>query len=59
MGYDIRPLITMEEKERVLQDAVQNNVLLFLQHDPYNEVVSLKNTDKGVRLDQSTSLKKL
>ena len=59
MGYDIRPLITMEEKERVLQDAVQNDVLLFLQHDPYNEVVSLKNTDKGVRLDQSTSLKKL
>ena len=49
----------MEEKGRVLQDAVQNDVLLFLQHDPYNEVVSLKNTDKGVQLDQSTSLKKL
>ena len=59
MGYDIRPLITMEEKERVLEDAVQNDVLLFMQHDPYNEVVSLKNTDRGVRLDQSTSLKKL
>ena len=59
MGYDIRPLITMEEKERVLKDAVKNDVLLFMQHDPRNEVVSLKNTDKGVRLDQSTSLKKL
>jgi len=59
MGYDIRPLITMEEKERVLKDAIKNDVLLFMQHDPRNEVVSLKNTDKGVRLDQSTSLKKL
>ena len=56
MGYDIRPLITMEEKERVLQDAVKNNVLLFMQHDPINEVVALKATEKGVRFDQSIPL---
>ncbi len=59
MGYDIRPLITMEEKERVLQDAVKNNVLLFMQHDPLNEVVALKATEKGVRFDQSIPLNRL
>ena len=59
MGYDIRPLITMEEKGRVLQDAVKNNVLLFMQHDPLNEVVVLKTTEKGVRFDQSIPLNKL
>ena len=59
MGYDIRPLITMEEKERVLQDAVKNNVLLFMQHDPLYEVVALKATEKGVRFDQSIPLNRL
>ena len=59
MGYDIRPLVTMEEKERVLENAVKNNVLLFMQHDPHNELVVLKKTEKGVRFDSSTSLKKL
>ena len=59
MGYDIRPLVTMAEKERVLQGAVKNNVLLFMQHDPHNQLVVLKNTEKGVRFDSSTSLKKL
>jgi len=33
--------------------------LLFMQHDAHNEIVSLKNTEKGVRLDQSISLKHL
>ena len=59
MGYDIRPLVTMEEKERVLENAVKNNVLLFMQHDPHNELVVLKKTEKGVRFDSSTSLKNL
>ncbi len=59
MGYDIRPLVTMEEKERVLENAVKNNVLLFMQHDPHNELVVLKKAEKGVRFDSSTSLKKL
>jgi len=59
MGYDIRPLVTMAEKERVLQRAVKNNVLLFMQHDPHNELVLLKNTERGARFDSSTSLKKL
>ena len=52
MGYDVRPLTTLKEKEVFLNYAVENNVLLFLEHDSLNEIVSLKNTEKGVRINK-------
>ena len=57
MGYDVRPLVTMEEKTRILNDLVENSSLIFLQHDPLNEVVFLKKTEKGVRFDRSSTIK--
>lgn len=59
MGYDVRPLKTMEEKQTILSELEDNNSFLFLQHDPTKEVVSLKKTEKGVRLDQAFLLKDL
>ena len=59
MGYDVRPLKTMEEKQRILSELEASNSFLFLQHDPTTEVVSLKKTEKGVRLDQAFLLKDL
>ena len=53
MGYDTRPLLSMSEKERFLKEAVDNNYYLFMEHDPYNEVITLKHTEKGVRLDKT------
>ena len=53
MGYDVRPLVTMEEKKHFLDLAVKEDYLLFLEHDAHNQVVSLKNTEKGVRLNNS------
>ena len=52
MGYDTRPLITMEEKEYFLQQAVEHNYYLFFGHDAHNQLCTLKQTEKGVRLDQ-------
>ena len=52
MGYDTRPLLTMDEKSLFLKEAVKNNYYLFLEHDAHNEVVTLKNTEKGVRLNK-------
>ena len=52
MGYDVRPLTTLKEKDFFLNYAVENNVFLFLEHDSVNEVVSLKKTDKGVRINE-------
>lgn len=57
MGYDTRPLLSLSEKSSFLETAVQNNYLLFLEHDPKNELISLKKTEKGVRMKHSFSLK--
>jgi len=52
MGYDTRPLLTMEEKKQFLNLAVEQNLLLFLEHDPYHEIITLQHTEKGVRLKE-------
>ncbi|PNQ74829.1 MBL fold metallo-hydrolase [Hanstruepera neustonica] len=52
MGYDTRPLLTLDEKEKFLQMAVNNNYYLFLEHDAHNEIITVKNTEKGVRLQE-------
>jgi len=57
MGYDTRPLITLEEKELFLKEAAANHYVLFLEHDPVNECCTVKETDRGVRLDNVFALK--
>lgn len=52
MGYDTRPLLTMPEKTKFLNFAADNNYYLFLEHDANNEIITVKHTEKGVRLDQ-------
>ena len=37
MGYDVRPLITLNEKEKFLSEAFEKEHILFLEHDYYNE----------------------
>ena len=56
MGYDTRPLLSLKEKESFLAEAVEKDYFLFLEHDAHNEVISLKRTEKGVRLAESFSL---
>ena len=53
MGYDTRPLITMTEKEKFLQDAVKNKYILFFEHDNVNECCTVQQSEKGVRVDQT------
>ncbi|MCK6618298.1 MAG: MBL fold metallo-hydrolase [Cyclobacteriaceae bacterium] len=52
MGYDTRPLLTLEEKARFLNEAADNHYILYFEHDPVNECCTVKHTDKGVRLDE-------
>ena len=52
MGYDTRPLLTLDEKERFLNIAADNNFYLFLEHDAHNPIITVKHTDKGVRLNE-------
>lgn len=53
MGYDTRPLLTMEEKGKFLQQCIDNEYILFFEHDAHNELGTLKMTDRGVKLDQT------
>ena len=53
MGYDTRPLLTLNEKESFLNEATYNNYYLFLEHDAYNELCTVKKTEKGVRLKET------
>lgn len=57
MGYDMRPLITMQEKEQILARAVAENITLFFEHDSQNECCSVQMTEKGVRMKEVFSLK--
>jgi glyoxylase-like metal-dependent hydrolase (beta-lactamase superfamily II) len=50
MGYDTRPLLSLQEKELILKQLFEKEALIFLQHDPHHELISLQNTEKGVRM---------
>ena len=52
MAYDMRPLDTLNEKHRLLNEAVANNWVLFFEHDPKNECCTLQQTDRGVRIKE-------
>lgn len=53
MGYDTRPLLTLDEKELFLNKAADENLYLFLEHDAHNEIITVKHTEKGVRLNET------
>jgi glyoxylase-like metal-dependent hydrolase (beta-lactamase superfamily II) len=57
MGYDIRPLKTLEEKDVFLNLAANDNYYLFLEHDPIHELITVKQTEKGVVVDETLLLK--
>jgi glyoxylase-like metal-dependent hydrolase (beta-lactamase superfamily II) len=59
MGYDTRPLLTLDEKERFLNDAADRNYILFFEHDAVNECCTVKRTEKGVRVDQTFKLSEI
>tara|TARA_B100001057_G_scaffold430673_1_gene457567 strand:+ start:1069 stop:1926 length:858 start_codon:yes stop_codon:yes gene_type:complete len=57
MGYDIRPLTTLKEKDVFLNLAASHNYYLFLEHDPIHELITVKSTEKGVKINKLLSLK--
>ncbi len=59
MGYDTRPLVTMKEKGSFLEEAVENQYVLFFEHDAYNELATLKRTEKGIRLDETFAFREV
>ena len=49
MAYDMFPLTTLKEKKIFLSQALQNDYVVFFEHDPVNECSILQSTEKGIR----------
>ena len=56
MGYDTRPLLTLDEKTAFLDRAAEEGFYLFLEHDAHNPIISLKQTEKGVRMEHRITI---
>jgi glyoxylase-like metal-dependent hydrolase (beta-lactamase superfamily II) len=59
MAYDIDPLLTLEEKKQFFAQAIENDYILFFEHDFYNECCTLIETEKGVNVDRVFTLEDL
>ena len=59
MAYDVRPLDTLVEKERLLGEAAAGKWTLFFEHDPKNECCTLQITERGIKLDKTYLLSDL
>ncbi len=59
MGYDMFPMTTLQEKKLFLEEAVDNNYILFFEHDPKVECCTLQRTEKGIRPKDFFSLDSL
>lgn len=56
MAYDMLPLQTLKEKKHFLQEAIEKDFILFLEHDPFYECCTLQQTEKGGRLKDTFAL---
>jgi glyoxylase-like metal-dependent hydrolase (beta-lactamase superfamily II) len=56
MGYDVRPLLTMEEKTRFLDEALREKYVLMFEHDPAIECATLVQTPRGIRTEATGKL---
>ncbi len=56
MAYDTNPLQTLKDKERFYKEALENDYVLFFEHDLYKECCTLQNTDKGARVKDTFAL---
>ena len=52
MAYDLRPLVTLEEKRAVLSQATEERWVLFFEHDPTVAAATIRRGDKGFSLDE-------
>jgi glyoxylase-like metal-dependent hydrolase (beta-lactamase superfamily II) len=59
MAYDMRPLETLQEKERILTRCVEDNWILFFEHDKDNVCATLQMTEKGIRVKETFPLEAL
>jgi glyoxylase-like metal-dependent hydrolase (beta-lactamase superfamily II) len=50
MGYDLQPLVTIEEKKNLYPKAIKENWILFFEHDPKVVAATITDSNKGFAL---------
>lgn len=56
MAYDLQPLVTIAEKQELLEEALKNDYVLLFQHDPHTECCRLTEAPGGIRADEKGDL---
>ena len=57
MAYDVRPLLTLQEKVRLLEEAAREKHLLLLEHDPLAEYCTVAAAPNGrIAVEQTGQL---
>ena len=59
MAYDMRPLDTLSEKERILHKAADENWILFFEHDPKIECTRLETVNGRVKIKERFALEEI
>jgi hypothetical protein len=59
MAYDMFPLTTINEKKSFLREAIENNYILFFEHDPQYECCNLQQTERGIRAKEIFKLEEI
>jgi len=52
MGYDLNPLLIMEEKEKVLTQAAEQGWYLFFEHDPYCDIATVERSGHDFKVKE-------
>jgi glyoxylase-like metal-dependent hydrolase (beta-lactamase superfamily II) len=52
MGYDLQPLVTLEEKKQILSKAVEENWKLCFEHDPFYALATVEKVEIGVKVKE-------
>jgi glyoxylase-like metal-dependent hydrolase (beta-lactamase superfamily II) len=59
MSYDIESLKTIEEKKRLLNEALSGGYILVFQHDEHIECCNVEMTPKGIRVKEKFNFEEI
>lgn len=59
MAYDMQPLVSLQEKKSFLREALENDYILFFEHDKDHECCTLHQTERGIRPREFFQLEKV
>ena len=56
MAYDVQPVVTMEEKQKLLQKMERENWILFFEHDPHIQACTVHKDGKHYKLNKEIKI---